>query len=525
MKPQTNLILLALLTFIISGCSDFLEEETRGIITPSNFFNNDEEAILAINGIYRTYASRQTDASNLIGLYGRFDQIMSITAYGADEIGLHRSAGAPTVVPYENFSINESNYGLLRLVWQSLYHIIGDANTIIANVVGNTNLSDEVRNRVEGEALFLRAFAYYHLTNAWGDVPFYTDVLDLSEISTLGREDVDVVRNAIIGDLTDIENRNLLPQSYNGSDLGRPTVWATKMLKAKIMLWQENWQGVLDETTDIINDSPHFLLNNYADVFERDINPFNQEIIWGIDHFDNASGNAETATGNQITDAFNPQRGPQEPLNPNDRAALVNALSSIGQEFNGFAHAVALPSFRDEFPSDDLRRPLNLVNEYLGFPLIHTYLPKHWNLDGVASPRFNHGDMIIIFRLADVYLMAGEAANELGNTGGALQYVNKVRERAYEPDQPLIGLSQGELRQMIYDERKWELAGEGHRRYDLVRWGILVETIQNTNRNSLFDTDAKTNVSSIHERFPIPAEELILNPALLASDPTNNGYR
>lgn len=178
-----------------------------------------------------------------------------------------------------------------------------------------------------------------------------------------------------------------------------------------------------------------------------------------------------------------------------------------------------------EFPIDDLRRPLNVLNEYLGYPLIHTYLPKHWNLDGVASPRFIHGDMIIVFRLADVYLMAGEAANELGNTGDGLQYVNAVRERAYEPNQPLIGLSQEELRQMIYNERKWELAGEGHRRYDLVRWGILVETIQNTKRYDIFDADAKTNVSLIHERFPIPVEELLLNPALLDSDPTNNGYR
>lgn len=524
MKPYKYLILLALFT-IISGCSDFLEEETRGLITPNNFFNNDEEAILAINGIYRTYASRETGNGNLIGLYGRFDQIMSITAYGADEIGIFRTSGAANVVPFENFSVNETNYGLLRLMWQSLYHIIGDANTVLENIVDNNNLSEDVRNRVEGEAIYLRAFAYYHLTNAWGDVPFYTDVLDLSEVSALGREDVELVRNALISDLTEIENRNLLPQSYNGSDLGRPTVWATKMLKAKIMLWQENWQGVFDETTDIINNSPHILLDNYSDVFERDLNPYNEEIIWGIDHFNNGVTNPATTTGNQITDAFNPQRGPREPLNSDDRSALVADLAAIGQEFNGFAQAVALPSFRDEFPMDDLRRPLNVLNEYLGYPLIHTYLPKHWNIDGVASPRFIHGDMIIVFRLADVYLMAGEAANELGNTGVAMQFVNAVRERAYEPDQPLTGLAQGELREMIYNERKWELAGEGHRRYDLVRWGIFLETIQNTNRNDIFDADAKTNVSLIHERFPIPVEELLLNPALLDSDPTNNGYR
>lgn len=120
--------------------------------------------------------------------------------------------------------------------------------------------------------------------------------------------------------------------------------------------------------------------------------------------------------------------------------------------------------------------------------------------------------------------MAAEAENELNGPENAYPYLNKVRERAYEPDQPYSGLSQEEFRQAVRDERKWELMGEDHRRLDLIRWGILVETIQNAEFNSSFKV-ASANVQPHHVLWPIPIEEFDLNPVLLESDPTNNGYR
>ena len=100
--------------------------------------------------------------------------------------------------------------------------------------------------------------------------------------------------------------------------------------------------------------------------------------------------------------------------------------------------------------------------------------------------------------------------------------INKVRERAYDPDQPLINLDQNDLRQAIYDERRWELGGEGHRRMDLIRWGILLDVVKNT-QYRVYNPAA--NIKPHHVLLPIPPEEFNLNPALLESDPTNNGYR
>lgn len=508
-------ILYSLLIVCLSGisaCEEFLQEETRGIISPGDFYTSDEEAVLAINGVYKGFIG--SGGFGFTDLYSYWAGIQFWTVYGADEVGPNRQQGL--VEPIQNYTLTESNYGNARGVWQSLYRIIGDANSVIANVPDNPNLSTVIQNRVMGEALFLRGFAYYHLTNIWGAVPYYEEDLPLSEVAVLGRTEVGAVRQNVISDLDRIEAENLLPSSYAGSEIGRATIWAAKMLKAKMLMWEKDWQGALKETTDIINSSPHRLLDNYADVFHLNAdNPFHDEVIWGLDYSKDVSGNTTSRT-----DAFNP-RIRDEPANSDERNALIADLAARNEEFNGFGLTVCLPSFAEEFPQDDLRRPLNVASEYLGYQLKFNYMPKHWNLDFINSPRTNHGESYIVFRLADTYLMAAEAANELGDAS-AYQYINRVRERAYEPDQPYSGLGQQAFREALYDERKWELAAEGFRRYDLIRWGILVETVRNAEYLSF---NGPENIKPIHTKAPIPEEELILNPALLESDPTNNGYR
>ena len=508
-------VLLTLLVGCLSGlcaCQDFLEEDTRGIINPNDFYASDEEAILAANGLYRGLTSGVR--GNNGRMYGFWVGIQFWTIYGADEVGPNRQQGL--VEPIQNYTLTESNYGNARDIWQSLYRTVGDANSVLTNTADNPNLSDDIRNQVRGEALFVRSFIYYHLTNIWGAVPYYTEALPLDEVAQLGRTDARTIRQNVIADLDRIEADELLPESYSGNDLGRATVWVAKMLKAKVMMWEQDWQGALAETTDIINNSPHRLLDNYADVFDlNNSTPFHDEVIWGIDFLSDVPGNTTNRT-----DAFNP-RIRDEPADSEERNALIADLGARNEEFNGFGLTVGLPSFAEEFPMDDLRRPLNVANEYLGYELKFNYLPKHWNLDFINSPRGNHGELHIIFRLADTYLMAAEAANELGDAV-AFEYLNRVRERAYEPDQPYAGLSQEAFRQALYDERKWELASEGYRRYDLIRWGILVETVQNT---TYLAFNGPENIRPIHVKAPIPEEELVLNPALLEFDPTNNGYR
>lgn len=505
MKKVYIIILTFILGFGIQGCDEFLKEDVRGIISPNNFYNSDQEAIQAANGLYGIFQGN--------GLYGQWQGLNNFVLFGADEVIPNRTFGGNAAIV--NYTMNESNYSNAYTMWQDLYRVVVSANSVLENVDGNENLSAGVIKQVTGETLFMRALAYYHLTALWGDVPFYTESLGLEEISILGRTDLKTIRTRMIEDLTRIENENLLRTDIpTAGELGRVTRWAATTLKARFMLWEKDWQGAYDASMDVINNSPHYLLPTYAEVFDNS-NRYNDEVVFAFDFLKDVNTTTRT-------DSYNP-RLRDEPANSAERSEFAAALAAIGEEFNGYGLCVPLPSVYEDFPDDDLRKEVSLMSEYLGYELKFTYYRKMQNLDFVQSPRGNHGEARVVYRLAEVYLMAAEAANELNLTTEAMDLVNVVRERAFEPDQPLMGLGQDDLRDAIQEEKKWELGGESERRYDLIRWGILVERVRSISYPAY--GAAATNIQDYHVKLPIPEEEIELNPALLDSDPTNNGYR
>lgn len=511
-------ILLFLGSFMISGCDDFLEEDLRDRIATDNFYNSDKEAILASNGLYRILVRGQ-------GFYGNGGVNIRFYTYGADEVGPSRNVNA--VVHNYLFAEGVADE---RTHWSRMYEMVRNTSSVIENVENNENLSEDVRNQVLGDALFLRALAYFHLTNMWGDVPYFRTLLPLDELGSLERFPMEDIRRDMKEDLE--RAIDLLPASFSGGDLGRATTWAAATLKAKYHLFDEEWLDARDECDYVINNSPHRLLDNYGDVFNQDdpTDQFNDEHIFAVNFVtDGVFGDASQNTTSQ----FNP-RLRDEPRNRNVRPGgpgtpsnvelLAAALQELDQDMTGFGFNIPLPEIADQanWDPDDLRYDATIVTEYLGFELSFPYFRKMWNLNN-SSPRANHNDNYIVFRLADVYLMAAEAENELNGPGNAYQYVNKVRERAFNPAKPWSGMSQTEFREAMYDERKFELSAEGHRRMDLIRWGILIETVQNTVHRPWNNPGG--NIQPHQIRMPIPQEEIILNPNLLNTDPTNNGYR
>jgi hypothetical protein len=491
-------LIILFLVIGLTSCDDFLKENVRGIISPNNFYNSDPEAIQAANGLYVTYREN---------VYRNWQGISAWQYFGTDEIMPSRIFGGLAAIM--DYNLTETNYGNAYGMWQDLYRVVGDANSVILNLQDNVKISEAVKNRSLGEAYFLRALAYHNLTSIWGDVPFYTEDLTLAEVGELGRMDKSQIRTAMIADLKTAEG--LLPSSYTGSNIGRASKWAAKFLRTRLHLWLQEWPAALDASKDIIDNSPHRLLPTYGEIFDVN-NQFNEEAIFGWDHLTGVQGQA-------ITDSFNP-RLRDEPKNSSQRGEFAGVLSSRGEEFNGFGLAVPLNDAVEKHP-DDLRKSWNMMDTYLGYDLTYTYLRKRTNFDFVQSPRGNHGEWWITMRMGQVYLMAAEAANEIGDPS-AYNYINTIRDRAYEEDANLAGLSQVEFRRAVQDELKWELLGETERKYDLVRWGIFYETVKNANYGRF---SGPNNIQPHMQYAPIPAEEIVLNPALLDSDPTNNGYR
>lgn len=502
-KKLISIILLGL--FVLVACEKFLEEDYRSGITTGNFFNNDKEAQLAVNGLYNLLKDRT--------LYGRF--LNAYLVMGTEEVGQNRGGGE-----LDRYLIAEgSGDGLDQ--WAQFYKLARNTSLFLENIDGNDKLSDAVRNQAVGEILFLRALTYFNLTNLWGDVPYFRELPSTDELSVIERSPKDQIRADMKNDLE--RAKSLMPESYSGSDLSRATKWAAAALKAKFHLFDKEWGLALAECNDIINNSPHILLDNFADVFDQSdlANQINDEHIFVIDYtIDVTKG----PSSQSFTDPFNP-RMKDEPENGDEKDALSDALAANGEGMTGFGQMIPLPEIADQanWQAGDLRYDDAIVTEYLGFTLKFPYYRKMWNLNQLNSPRNNHPDNYIVFRLADIYLMAAEAENELNGPANAYQYVNKVRERAFNPDQPWNGMSQAEFREAMYDERKYELAAEGHRKMDLIRWGILLDVVKNTQYYSW--CDPTNNIKPHHVLLPIPLSEILLNPNLLSSDPTNNGYR
>ncbi|MEM9525539.1 MAG: RagB/SusD family nutrient uptake outer membrane protein [Bacteroidota bacterium] len=514
---------LAVFLLCFTGCEEFLTEEPRDIISPDNFFSSDADAEAAITGIYAILKNNAIYGQ--VGLDAWYEN-------GADVVGPNRGWGI--IASICGYTMNEENAGDIQQLmgiaqtWRDLYKIVLNATVILDNVTDNENISADAQDRIIGEALFLRALAYYHLTNLWGDVPYYREDIGIQAIGQLGRTDKNLIRAEILQDLQ--QAQDLMYDEVPNALRGRASKWVAAMVMAKIHLIEEDWQSALNKSLEIINSGRFALLDDYGAVFDP-TNEYNDEIIWELDFakdlislLDQAFPGARFAgNANWRASIFSP-RLRDEPQNSEERGILSDRLTENGEAMNGTGLQIPLPDLVNKFPENDLRRQHNIIQEYLGVQLKFPYMPKLWNLNIQTSPRFNHSDNRIVFRLSDVYLMAAEAENELNGPGNAYQYINEVRQRAFatQAEWELQSLSQEEFRQTLRDERKWELAGEGHRRMDLIRWGILLDVVRSTEYRVY---DPASNIQPFHVLLPIPLEELNLNPALLESDPTNNGYR
>ena len=461
---------------VTTSCDDYLAEDPRSILAPNNFFKSDAEADASIAGVYTQWRSQN--------LYGR--TLMIWNTFGTDEMVPTRIFGP--ALPLCDYTLNSTDRGWTDQIWWPMWKVITDANGVIANVEGNEAISQKTRLRVLGEAKFLRALAYYHLTHAFGDNAFYTDDLSTEEIELLTQTEAVTIVESIEKDLADSSNE--LP---NTAEAGKATKWTSKTLQMKLLLYLGRWAEAEAVGEEILSLSGLSLDPDYANIWAtRDQD--NPEVIWKMVYISNLSAQ-------DFSDWYNPRIG-DEPADAEQKQALIDALAANDEGFTGYGLAGPTPTLIAGFDDDDTRKDITVVDTYEGIPLNFTYCAKFQGLNQTTSPRTNHEEDIIVFRLADVILMLAEAENEQGKTAEAAAHIDQIRVRAYEPDRPpLTGLSTDDIRDILFDERRNELAGEGHRRYDLVRWGRLIETVRNVDYGP--DYFPQGNIQPFHVLFPL----------------------
>ncbi|KGO81606.1 membrane protein [Flavobacterium beibuense F44-8] len=377
-----------------------------------------------------------------------------------------------------------SSSGSFGAMWANWYKAIGRATAAIELTETYEGITDEHRSRLIGEAEFLRAYNYFFLVRGWGDVP-------LQHISLVNRVPKQEVYDYIEQDLLDAIDRLPQKSEYTAADLGRATKGAAQALLSKVYLYQERWQEAYDMAQTVITSGEYGLETDYS-VLWRASSENGTESIFEVQ----ARGES-VAHGVQQYSQTQGARG----------------TSGWGWGFNTPSQNL-LDAFNAE--GDNIRRDATIIfaGETLfdGREVSASVENPMYNEKAYSSANAGDGDgdkNIRVLRLGEIYLIAAEAANELGNTGAALSNLNIVRERVSLD--PVEGVSGDALRQAIWKERRLELAFEHDRWFDLVRTGQAQAAMQ---------ANGKTFIVGTHELFPIPYNQLIQTPEMVQ----NPGY-
>lgn len=474
------------------SCEDILTEEPKSFLTPGNFPANEKDAIAATNAAYsRLYG-------NIISFYYAFTP--SDVAFQ----GRHNTR------PVSYFTNLTPLNGDAVVMWQTNYQGIARANTVI-DLVPDVEMDTELRARLVAEARFLRAFYYFELVRVYGGVPIIDGVLSgPDELEGVTRNNVEEVYTLIEQDLTDA--MDVLPGSYPDSEKGRATKWAAMTMLAKVHMTQQDFSPANELLKQIINSGEFGLAADYESLFgeqaehqllpDKDGNLVNENIFdiqWKQD-----------------------ERGDFIQNWVGSRDVEVGGTTALG---GGWENMLPTTDFFEMFEEGDKRQAISYVTEINGNVLESPRTPgagpitgKYLNPQGAAPKNNNGGQNTYLYRYADALLLRAEAENEVNGPANAYEYINLVRERAGLP--PLANLSQEELRQAIRKERATELSFEGHRKYDLLRWGVFVPTIRGTKEPAM--EIPRNNIQDYHILMPIPQREIDITNGSITQNPGYN---
>lgn len=531
MKRTTKNIFLFALSFVtlslsMTGCKEYLTEPEPGVIKLEDFFTSKEAAVQTATGCYvplmweyqNTYCSEW-----FIG------DIVSDDALKGGQSPSDMGAA----YDMENWKTSASNPLLLDF-YRAQYQGIGRCNLglkYVAEMEVDTVFTPTIKNRLLGEMHFLRAYYYFRLVRVYGAVPLVTEVLDTEDKWIQSRTPVADVFNQIISDLQFAQKHLARKSEMDKEDMGRATKGAAEAMLQKTYLYMASpyWNTQLGGNAvdyakqakawgdSVIASNEYQLVSEteYGNMFFEIDGENGVESVFEIQYAAVPWGDYNEGFG--FTAGSFTQR-------------LVRSRSTTLTDKDagwGFNHPTQ--NLYDEFEAGDPRRDIAILNPtdaqivnasqeiYLG----SRYLNRKYGWYGHKLDHDSRGPLNNKqIRYADVLLMQAEACLISGE-GDPTSYLNQVRARVGLPAYGSYSfavngtlIAAPTIEQAIRHERRMELAMEGHRWFDLVRWGGTkehMEAYQATESKEAQEQMGKF-VAGKHEIFPIPAEEIELNP-------------
>lgn len=482
-ENMKKLITIALTLLTMMSCSkDFIDLVPISSVSVDILYKTDKDFSDALTAVYNSFQTQ----------YVNHYIIADIRADDSwQEISKSNSQS------YSDLFTTSSSDGLMNSTWQNYYRAIYRANVILQKIDPLTETAVPKKSRYIGEAKFLRALAYFDLVRIFGDVPMVTVPLTISEGYKTPREPVaNIYNEVIIPDL--LEAATLLPVNYTGSDVGRPTQGAAKSILGRVYMTLGDFAKAEAKLAEVVTSGKYSLLPKYTDLFDYMKNEHHSEYIFDIEY---EEGIGE---GSPWSNRFAPNN--------------ITFTSFYGIGGNGDEQNSPTVEFMNLFDPNDLRKDITvgIRGGFIGaggaFIKLtantnQTYTKKYIVANKVANDSRANWKVI---RYGDVILMYAEALNENGKTAQAIPYLNMIRTRAGVPVYS-TSMTKTETRDAIALERRFELAFEGVRWFDLLRTGQAYNVMKSK------------GMAPYMTVWPLPLSQvqLINDPTIF---PQNQGY-
>jgi hypothetical protein len=498
------------MSLAITACKkSFLDLSNPNAVSVDKNFQTENDVALALNGVYQGLRS-----SNCIG-----EGAQLWTDDRSDDVNStdnQSNNGEP--FQFTAFSLVPSNT-YLQTHWTALYTPISRANLVLSVIDQIKFASDSTKAQYKAELKFIRALMYFHLVREFGGVPLVTERLSTTDqVNAITfRETRENVYRQIVKDLKDVVASNL-PVIQPAANKGRVSLQAANGLLGQVYLTMATTLAAADKNANL-NQAKTYLLACYnmkafgklsdipfPDVFDVNKKGTNPEIIFQIVYrqgdinYSSSLARDNQAKGETINSQF---------LSQGSGGTLSQDLQR-------------------EFEVGDIRTDFSI--KYAANPAVQSYFITKFRDNSASAGTLGYGgNDWILMRYADIILNLAEVSMYLGDTPGAIQYLDMVRARSLRPSyqvmmtNPVYATRYPTLKLAILHERRIELAFEHHRWHDLTRFfnpQELVEYIRSKSQGD-FSNSPLTNITTKDYYFPIPLNEYKLSPGKMNQ---NEGY-
>ena len=437
-------ILLTALSLSTVSCSDFLDQKPDNYISDAAVIKTLSSAKAALNGAYHDLAS----TSYYGGVY--FDAGVNLAADNVTWTG--------SLNYYYDFDTHQysAENQLLSYAWYAIYATVNQTNQVIDKVTVLNDGSESERRRIIAEATVIRSLAFFDLARTWGNIPVVKQATSSpTQFDGVKQTKAKDVYQLVVDDVLAIYN-----DLSESSDRVHVTRSAADAFLARVYLYLEQWDKAEQYASKVI-DNGNYALGTIQDLID---NKETAESIWELAY-------SSSFTNQQSTYWRSPDQGGRHEWGPSKELVQLLADPTVGGDRK---------AFYQDFSSAQ-------VPDYFVGTLYH---------------RSTLDDDVIIFRLAEQYLIRAEARANQQNVSGALSDLNIIRRRANVSEIVDVASTQ-ELLNLIADERRVELALEPHRWFDLIRTG---------------KAESVLGIKTYQTIFPIPYNDIQADKDLVQND-------